>query len=310
MKTMEDSKLIEEFIAHIHSNGSKSNHTKKSYTHVLDVYSNFLREEYSSVLDADQTVAENFNGMLSNSELSNNSIRHSLAILNSFYKFLIQNEYASINPFRNIKSPKTSKNLPDILSYTEITTLMDSIDISTDNGIRDRALCELMYATGMRVSETVEVKLSDIVFDQKEIRITGKGKKDRIVLFNETAKEFVLLYIDKVRRKYAQDDSYLFLNHSKNKKENKPLTTAGVQYILDRLIGNTSIRKNVHPHLLRHSFATHLLQNGANLRTVQELLGHSDISTTQIYTHVSITDEEKAFKLHPRKEEGDNHDVQ
>ena len=304
-ENMEDSKLIEEFVTHIYSKKTHSEHTKKSYTYSLDVYSNFLSAEGSTVLSADKNVARKFNSIISDSDLSNTSVRHELAVLKSFYNYLIKNGYLKENPFKGIKGPKMSKTLPDILTYTEVVKLMDSIDISTDIGIRDRALCELMYATGMRVSETVNLKLSDINFSEKEILVTGKGTKDRMVLFNETAKEFLLLYIDKVRMKYAQDDIHLFWNHCKNKKASKPLTAAGVQFILERVMGNTSIRKHIYPHLLRHSFATHLLQNGASLRLVQDLLGHSDVTTTQVYTHVAIKDKAEAMKLHPRKEEGD-----
>ena len=307
---MEDNKLISEFINHIYSKKTNSEHTKRSYAHALSVYSNFLAAECSTVLTADKTVAKNFKGILSDSELSNKSIRHALAVMKSFYKYLIENKYTDENPFKEIKNPKLNQTLPDILTYPEIVTLMKSIDISTDSGIRDRALCELMYATGMRVSETVGVKLSDINFTKKEIKVTGKGDKDRVVLFNETAKEWTLKYINTVRMKYSQDDSYLFLNHSKNKKENRPMTTAGIQYILDKVMDNTNIRKNMHPHLLRHSFATHLIQNGASIRLVQDLLGHSDVATTTIYTRVAIEEEEKAFKLNPRRLEGEAHDVQ
>lgn len=296
------SDLIKSFINHTQSKNIDSEHTKRSYEQVLARYEKYLKEQSSSFEDADNIIASNFIAELSEEGLSANSIKHDLTVINSFYKYLIEKEIVSTNPFKKIKGPKKSKTLPDFLTYPEIIILMESIDMSDDSGIRDRAIFELMYATGIRVSEAANLCISNINFNNKTAFITGKGDKDRIVLFNETAKEYVQLYMNTARLKYLNDinSDILFLNHSNNKTFDTPITTKGIEYALKKRVLSAGIYKDVHPHLLRHSFATHMLQNGADLRTVQELLGHSDLSTTQIYTHVVLNDKEEAFKHHPR----------
>lgn len=293
---------IKNFIEFTQSKNINSNHTERSYTQALSRYEDYLNTQSVDILSVDKITASNFIAYLSEVGLSSNTIRHDLTVINSFYKFLIDKDYTNANPFRLIKGPKRAKKIPDILSYPEIVQLMDSIPSETDADIRDKAILELMYATGMRVSEVVSVTISDINFTDKTISIRGKGDKDRVVLFNETAKKSVCEYIENTRLKYVNDISFdiLFLNQSNNKVKDVPMTTKGIEYILKRRVLLAGIHKDVHPHLLRHSFATHLLQNGADLRTVQELLGHSDLSTTQIYTHIVLNDKEEAFKHHIR----------
>lgn len=298
---------IKKFIEFTQSKNINSDHTERSYVQALSRYENYLNTQSVDILAVDKITASNFVAYLSQEGLSSNTIHHDLTVINSFYKFLIDKDYTNYNPFRLIKGPKRSKKIPDILSYQEIVQLMDSIPSETDADIRDRAILELMYATGMRVSEVVSIAISDINFIDKTIVIRGKGDKDRVVLFNDTAKEALNEYMKKVRLKYVNDIStnILFLNQSNNKVKDAPMTTKGVEYILKKRVISAGLHKDVHPHLLRHSFATHLLQNGADLRTVQELLGHSDLSTTQIYTHVVLNDKEEAFKHHIRNKEGE-----
>ena len=178
---------------------------------------------------------------------------------------------------------KKEKKIPEFLFYDEMIELLESIPLDTDENIRNRAMFEMMYACGLRVSEVVSLKIDDIDLNDQIVRVVGKGSKERIIPFYDEAKEYLILYLNKVRKKMCTDkERNCFLN-----LKGQPLTTRGVQYILDKVVLKSGLLLKVHPHMFRHSFATHLLDNGADLRIVQELLGHSNLSTTQIYTHVS-----------------------
>lgn len=195
------------------------------------------------------------------------------------------NEYGilSANPFVLVKLGSVRRQVPEFLFYDELDALFDSIDIETAAGLRDRAMFELIYACGLRVSEAAALKISDLDFSECIVHILGKGNKERVVPFHDVAKEFLLRYLREVRPLWCADDhAFVFVN-----QHGRPLTSRGIQYILDQTVKKSGLMLRVHPHMLRHSFATHMLDNGADLRLVQELLGHASLSTTQIYTHVT-----------------------
>ncbi len=215
---------------------------------------------------------------------SNSSIDRKLSSLRGFYKYLVSNGVVNNNFFLLINGLKKEKKLPRYFEYNELEELFKVPDIRTPLGQRDRAILELLYATGIRVGELINIKLSDIDFSERQIIILGKGNKERIVTFGDYCDEELRLYLDDGYKKLNINSlEYIFLNNNGEK-----ITERGIRYILDKLIKKTSINKRISPHMLRHSFATHLLNEGCDLLTVQKLLGHESISATQVYTHVSI----------------------
>ena len=230
-------------------------------------------------------------------EKKNNSatISRKISALRSFYKYLVNQSYLMNNPFLSVKLPKKEKKLPRFFSYNELEEMFEVPDLSLPLGQRDRLILELLYATGVRVSELVNIKLSDI--RGREIKILGKGNKERYVEFGEYADEILKLYLNDGYKKLNKKNSeYLLLNKNYTK-----LSDRGVRLILDNIITKTSINKNISPHMIRHSFATHLLNEGCDLLSVQQLLGHASLSATSIYTHITNDRiKEVYFKTHPR----------
>ena len=225
-------------------------------------------------------------------KFSKNTISRKISSIRGFYKYLARKEYISYNPFTLTRGPKKDKLLPKFLYYNELEDLFNSCDMKSLYGVRDRLILEMLYATGMRVGELENVKINDINQYENSIKVMGKGSKERIVYFGEYAKEVLDKYLD------LRDDNcpYLFIN--KNKKR---LTARGVRYILDKLITKTSLDIKISPHMLRHSFATHLLNEGCDLLSVQELLGHESLKATQVYTHVTNDRLKDVYlKTHPR----------
>ena len=212
---------------------------------------------------------------------SSKSIRRHISSLKGFYKYLVREGVTKDNPFSYVTLPKKEVRLPKFLNYNEILEIFETIDTTDLLGLRNRLIMELLYATGIRVSELINIKKSDIDLENKTIVVTGKGRKTRIVFFNDVCKKYLNLYLKEVIG--ISKDEFLIIN-----KDGYRITTRGIRLIIDKIIKNTSIIKNISPHVIRHTFATHLLNNGCDLLTVQELLGHSSISTTGIYTHVSL----------------------
>ncbi|MFA7325422.1 MAG: site-specific tyrosine recombinase XerD [Candidatus Kapaibacterium sp.] len=229
-------------------------------------------------------LLENFFNQLYELGLNNSSRARYLSAIRELFKYLNYKKIIPDNKTEKLDLPKSSRKIPEVLSYHEISMILDVIDIHTHLGIRDRAMLETLYASGLRVSELTGVKERDILFDEGIIRVFGKGSKERIVPIGSSALQFIKQYLSEVRfhiknsNKHAEE---LFLNSRGGK-----LSRMGIWKIIDKYVKMTNIEKNVHPHTFRHSFATHLLEGGADLRSVQEMLGHSDISTTQIYTHI------------------------
>lgn len=209
---------------------------------------------------------------------------HYFTVLQNFYLFCLEEGYTKINPCETIHMPKLPDKLPNYLTYEEVDRLLD-MPLKTDYDYRTKAMLELLYATGMRVSELLSLRFSNIDLENTIVRVEGKGSKERIIPFNDTSKKYLELYLNFYRPKLikpGKNYEELFLNN-----RGTPMTRQGLFKLLKQLCKELGIKKNVSPHILRHSFATHLLNAGADLRVIQEFLGHSSISTTQIYTHVS-----------------------
>ncbi|HDG68051.1 MAG TPA: site-specific tyrosine recombinase XerD [candidate division Zixibacteria bacterium] len=231
--------------------------------------------------------------------LSPRSVARNISSLRTFWSFLITNNYAQKDPFEGLELPKTAKNLPDVLSVEEVERMLEAVRIDSPLGLRDRALLEFMYATGARVSEVINVKISDLHTDVGFVRFIGKGDKERLVPIAESAIYWVQRYLRDGRPALAKPSSggYIFLNNRGGK-----LSRMGIWKIVRRWTEHAGIKKPVHPHTLRHSFATHLLEGGADIRAVQQMLGHESIATTQIYTNVSKEWIYEIYhKYHPRK---------
>ncbi len=218
----------------------------------------------------------------------------------SFFKFLIKERYINIEPTELIDAPKLSRKLPETLNYAEIERIFSSIDVSTAEGFRNRAMLETLYSCGLRVSELVELKRSDCFFDEGFIRVTGKGNKTRLVPIGNAAIKYVKMYLDTYRKEmpfYSEYEDFVFLN-----RRGKSLSRVMVFLIIKNHAELAGIHKSISPHTFRHSFASHLIEGGADLRAVQDMLGHESITTTEIYTHL-----DKAFlketidRFHPRK---------
>ncbi len=231
-------------------------------------------------------------------QYKNTSISRMLSSLRGFYRYLMVKKKVNVNYFKLLSNPKKEKKVPNYLQYDEFEKIIRSIPVDTALGKRNSLIVELLYATGIRVSELVDIKLKDITLNERSIRIIGKGNKERIVYYGEYAESSLKDYLsnsrDELLKKKSSD--YLLVNHLGNK-----LTTAGIRDILEKIVETASLKHKISPHTLRHTFATHLLSEGADLRAVQELLGHESLSTTQIYTHVGLDRLRNEYlKAHPR----------
>lgn len=222
-----------------------------------------------------------------------------LSGIKAFYKYLVLEDLIKIDPARGIDTPKLGRKLPDTLSLAEINRLIDSIDVSGSEGLRNKAMLETLYACGLRVSELITLRLSNVYFEIDFIKISGKGDKERFVPLGSTAKKYIKLYINEVRstQKIVKgEEDILFLN-----RRGSRLSRVMVFTIIKRLVESTGIKKKISPHTFRHSFATHLVEGGADLRAVQEMLGHESITTTEIYTHLDRNYlKETIVSFHPR----------
>ena len=251
--------------------------TIKSYQLDLTDFFGYIESKKINYLTIRNHDVRGYLKYLDSCNLKNSTISRRISTLRTFYNYLVDENIVENNVFHNVKNPKLEKKLPNYLNYNEMEELLESIDISTTEGLEKRLLIEMFYSTGCRVSEMINVKISDIDFTNKTIRIMGKGSKERIVYFGDYASKYLDNYLSIVKC-----DKYLFTN-----KKGEKLTINEVEQIVKDIMKHISIKTHVTPHTLRHTFATHLLNNGADIKTVQELLGHANLSTTGIYTHVS-----------------------
>ena len=273
-----NSELISKYLDYLKYERKLSDNTLNSYKENLFVFNNELNNKNLNNITSDDI--KKF--LKKESDKSSKTKAHYITVLNNFYTFLIKENIIKENPLETIKQPKIDKKLPDYLTIEEVDILLN-INLCDPYDYRNKAMLETLYGTGIRVSELINIKLSDIDFVECFIRINGKGSKERIVPFNDVCKNYLEKYINEYRNELLKnkDSEYVFINNLSSK-----ISRQGFFKILKRICLKQGISKNVSPHLLRHSFATHLLNNGADLRIIQELLGHSDLSTTQIYTEV------------------------
>lgn len=294
------------FINYLRTEKSLSENTISAYRIDLNKFLDYASDvkEISKIKKITEDTVNDFFNFVNKSEsklnkkFSPKSISRNISSLRSFFKYLESENIIEINPMENIETPKTSRMLPDVLSQEEVEKILSVQDVNDKLGIRDKALLETLYASGLRVSEAINLCISDIFFEEGYMRVFGKGSKERIVPIGSTALEFVTLYIKNSRNLLKNKKSFdiLFLNFRGNK-----LTRMGILEIIRKNCIAAGIKRSIHPHTFRHSFATHLLQGGADIRIIQEMLGHSDISTTQIYTHIDkdyLIEIHKSF--HPR----------
>jgi len=285
-------RYIEKFIRYLEIEKNYSKYTISNYRLDLEGFKKFLGD--SALEKIDYLVLRKYLAILKEKNLKNRTVGRHLSTLRSFFKFLIREGHLKTNPIASLSSPKQEKPLPLFLTEEEVTKLIGSVKLDDERGFRDRAVIETFYSTGIRVSELVGLNIEDIDFIGAVIKVLGKGKKERIVPIGDIALAAIRAYLE--RRKKEQEAGALFLN-----KSGKRITDRGIRNIIDKYIRIASIRQGVSPHTLRHSFATHLLNRGADLRSVQELLGHVNLSTTQIYTHLTTEKLKKVYdKAHPR----------
>ena len=277
--------FIREYLATLKLERNLSENTIASYKNDLSTFLNFLKD--SGVSDPSQITPKllnNFFVLLNKLGLSSRSAARYYSSVKGFFGYFFSSGYIEINPMEKISAPKVSKGLPNVLNINEIEAILSQPDTSKKLGLRDKALLETFYACGLRVSELINLKISDLFLSEEMIRVFGKGSKERFVPIGSSAINWISEYLKSSRpllEKKAKSQHVLFLNNRGTK-----LSRMGVWKIVDRYSKLAGIKKEVHPHTFRHSFATHLLEGGADLRAVQEMLGHVDISTTQIYTHI------------------------
>lgn len=297
--------LVDYFLAYLKTEKNASTHTISSYQkdifHGLDFFKRDLKKDTEPELsELNHLSLRRYLSWMQKEGLARTTICRRLAAWRSFFRFLQREEILIENPFSRLSSPKLIKKLPRFLYQDEVKRLVEAPDDEQPLGMRDRAMLELLYATGIRVSELVELDVGNIELNSGYMRITGKGAKERIVPMGSMAATALRKYLRKGRiallGKLEKPDWALFLNF-----KGKRLSVRGVRKIINKYVRKVGLEYGVSPHVLRHSFATHLLEGGADLRTVQELLGHVRMSTTQIYTHVTGERLKQVYKkTHPR----------
>ncbi|MHC4636928.1 MAG: tyrosine recombinase XerC [Planctomycetota bacterium] len=331
---MEDNVIIQDFLGYLKLEKRFSEHTAKCYGADLTQFGEFLQNRSSEsdsfsgessinpdsgtatavathtqvsldqrLLAVDVNTVRSYMAVLNEKQYSKSTIARKLATLRSFYKFLVKRNRIDSNPVISIRTPKQEKKLPKFLEYEDIKRLLDTPPANSWLGARDRAILETLYSTGIRVSELVALNMDDIDFLGEVVRVRGKGKKERVAPISSSALQVIQHYME-FRSKRAQsnqnfDPKVLFVN-----KHGTRLSTRSVRRKMDKYLKMAGLDPNISPHTLRHSFATHMLNNGADLRSVQELLGHQSLSTTQVYTHLTTNKLKEVYdNSHPRENE-------
>lgn len=290
---------LQDYLNYLSVERGLSKNTLESYARDLRQYLSYLKDKKK--LKLSETTQATVIGYLLQMQAKGKAtatLSRSLAAIKSYYHFLFREERIERDPTMNLDAPKQEKRLPRVLSVEDVERLLEQPDLKVPSGIRDRAMLEVLYATGLRVSELVFLKVSDVNLEMGYIKCLGKGSKERIVPLGSMALKYVRHYLEHARRFLASSlhEDTLFLNHHGHR-----LTRQGFWKIIKKYAENIQLEEEITPHTLRHSFATHLLENGADLRSVQEMLGHADIATTQIYTHLTKNKIKEVYdKTHPR----------
>lgn len=280
---------LEGFKSYLSIEKNFSDHTLSAYC--SDIISYILWLNGLSCIKVDFNKLREYLHFIQKFDYKKTTIARKTASIRTFYKYLYRERYIDSNPAISLSAPKKPKSLPKFLTSDEIEKILNNVNIETPAGFRNRVILELLWATGMRVSELSNLNFGDLNLDENEIRVFGKGAKERIVLISDRAKQFLIQYINTARKLLApgydigeiSEKSPLFINSTGFRLQNKTIRNA-----INTVVQEIELPKKVTPHVFRHSFATHLIENGADLRVVQELLGHAGISNTQIYTHVSM----------------------
>ena len=300
---------IDRFSDYLKYQRNASEHTLRNYISDLEQFYNYLCPRNSDGARSDLNISQidhitirEYMATLYQAKRKKTSISRKLATLRTFFRFLCREQVLEMNPARLVSSPRLEKRLPKVISIDEVIQFIETPDAGTVLGKRDRAILELLYATGCRVSEVAGMNLEDIDFKHETMRVRGKGRKERFVPFGSKAKEALGRYIEVRGALLAQAPEHkreakvVFLNYQGTR-----ITTRSIGRLVDKYVKECAMANDISPHSLRHSFATHLLSAGADLRAIQELLGHARLSTTQIYTHVSIDQLMQVYdKAHPR----------
>lgn len=296
-----DQTIKETFLQYLITERHYSELTKKAYQEDITHFELFLNQigdtDFNSVTLQDVRI---YLGELNEQGLSRNSISRKISSLRAFYQFLLKNQLVKDNPFSYVHLKKKTLRLPKFFYEKEMDALFEAVKGEGPLDFRNEAILEVLYGTGIRVSECSGIKLKDIDFELSVLLIRGKGNKERYVPFGHYAAVAIRDYMEKSRTplmtKHKRIHDFLFVNH-----HGDPITATGIEYVLNQVIKKSSLTSDIHPHMLRHSFATHLLNNGADMRTVQELLGHASLSSTQIYAHVTKDLLQKNYRqFHPR----------
>lgn len=299
---MLNKEVLDTFRAYIVVEKNFSEHTAKAY--VSDVLSFLIWLEENNIEKVDFERIREYLRFIYKYNYKKTTVSRKISALRTFYKYLYREHIVESNPVTGISTPKKDKTLPKFLSKDEIEQILNNVNIESPAGYRNRTILELLWATGMRISELSGLNYGDLNLEQNEIRVFGKGAKERIVLVSERAKSYLQRYIQNARSLVAQgfnvgelrEDSPVFINNTGYR-----LNPKTIRNVINSIVEKISLPKKVTPHVFRHSFATYLIENGADLRVVQELLGHASISNTQIYTHISTKHLTETYnKAHPR----------
>lgn len=295
---MTNQEYYQKYLDYLQFERKLSSNTLLSYQENLERFETFLKGK--SIQNVTKSDIEGY--LKFNEEMAEKSRAHYLTVIRNFYNFLVYEDLINQNPCETILMPKISKTLPKYLTEEEIKQLLD-FPLNTPNDYRNKAMLEVLYATGIRVSELVNLKISNINLEEDYIRVFGKGSKERLSPISDICEKYLRLYLEEYRNTLLQhkNSEYVFINTFGN-----PITRQGFFKNLKKIAKVQGISKEISPHTLRHSYATHLLSHGADLRSIQELLGHSDISTTEIYTHL-VNDKLKSdYERHPRAKKNGN----
>lgn len=289
---------LDRFLAYLRVQRNLSPHTVTAYSNDLARFITFLEDNGVDDLECvDHRLVRQYIAYLGTHSFAASSVARQMSAVRTFFKYLVNNGTLTANPALLVLLPKKNKALPGVFSRDEVERLLEAPDPATAKGMRDIAILELMYATGLRVSEVVSLDVADIDMKARQIRVIGKGNKERLVFFTAVAAQAISAYTTAARPRLLEEegDRALFIG-----RNGRRMSVRSMQYVIDR-IGRNVIDRKSSPHMMRHSFATHMLEEGADLRTIQELLGHADISTTQIYTHLDKTRLKNVHRLaHPR----------
>ena len=298
MKNISHNDYLDSFLDNIWAEQGLSKNTLVSYEHDIKIFLAFIDTKKVKLLDIQQSDINLFISFRFSKGISSSSNMRLISSIKKFFLYLVSHNFTKINPTENIESPRKVKSLPHTIDTESVDKLLNAPDLKTKFGARDKAMLEILYACGLRVSELVSLSFTQVVMESNFLRVMGKGSKERIIPINDYALSFLKIYIDDFRSEFIKDKNTdsLFLSN-----RGAEMTRYSFWHILKKYAVLAGINDHLSPHTLRHAFATHMINNGADLRVVQLLLGHSDLSTTQLYTHIAKNElKELHCKNHPR----------